>query len=134
MRMQDKDIRTFADFAEWKKTEHDNMFAIRVLKQLFTTICNTTNVETLAHIFQPPSTTGDNNWDRLLCGVAIYAVNINKFPLEWASWAVSKPTCPSSEIFDPANQPRWFAVNYSKTPIELKERAVCLAKGNLQGV
>lgn len=132
--MQDKDIRTFADFAEWKKTEHDNMFAIRVLKQLFTTICNSTDEETLTRIFQQPDTTGDDNWDRLLCGVALYAVNINEFPVEWANWAMLKPDYLPNEIFDPIDQPRWFAVNYSKTPIELKERAVCLAKGNLQGV
>lgn len=130
--MQDKDIRTFADFAEWKKTEHDNMFAVNVLKQLFTAICNTDNEETLFQIFAQPESTRDDDWDRLIEGVALYASHIKNIPLQWVDWA-RKPLSPQ-KLFIPVSHPAFFPADYAKTPIELRMKAVCLPKGSLYGV
>lgn len=68
--IQEKDIRTFDDFAQWKSTDPDDRFALRVLKNLVTDLINSPNLGNVHHALTHPRSSGSDDWDRIICGAA----------------------------------------------------------------
>lgn len=68
--IQEKDIRTFDDFAQWKSTDPDDRFALRVLKNLVTDLINSPNLGNVHRALTHPRSSGSDDWDRIICGAA----------------------------------------------------------------
>ena len=133
--IQEKDIRTFDDFAQWKSADPDDRFALRVLKNLVTDLINSPNLGNVHRALAHPRSSGSDDWDRIICGAALYVSHARIIiPPWWTQWAKEKQFPPRKGIFDPAHQPEWFATNWGNTPIEFAERAVCLSRDSLKGL
>ena len=89
--IQEKDIRTFDDFAQWKSTDPDDRFALRVLKNLVTDLINSPNLGNVHRALAHPRSSGSDDWDRIICGAALYVSHARIIiPPWWTQWAKEK--------------------------------------------
>ncbi|SDN55124.1 hypothetical protein SAMN05216355_10685 [Actinomyces ruminicola] len=126
-------IRTYSDFAAWKADEADNHFAVQVLKNLVTELQAMAPGPELDQAHGEPPSTGHPGWDRLIQGAALWTGASRLNDPAVLDWARRTPD-DVSDIFDPLAPQRRFALSYLRTPVPLREKGVCLARGNLQGV
>ena len=126
-------LTTYARFATIVPTDPDWPFLVRVLRQSRMAADElTAPVDIDAFHLEPPST-GHRGWDALLAGVAeMTGVDRVSDPriLQWSRNANRF----APPLFDPLGTGKYHWLEYLRTPIQLRERNVVLAAGNLEGV
>ncbi|MDE8649035.1 hypothetical protein PXH69_29090 [Rhodococcus qingshengii] len=125
-------LTTYARFATIVAADDDWPFMVRVLRQCRMTADELTTPNGIDAFHLEPPRTGRPAWDAVLAGVAeMTGVDRVSDPhiLDWCrDQDRFLPT-----LFDPLDTGRYFWLDYLRTPIQLRERNVVLAAGNLEG-
>ncbi|MFZ2527642.1 MAG: hypothetical protein WAX14_08315 [Rhodococcus sp. (in: high G+C Gram-positive bacteria)] len=126
-------LTTYARFATIVPTDPDWPFLVRVLRECRLAADRLTSAADIDAFHLEPPATGHRGWDAIIAGVAeITGVDRVSHPeiLRWCR----NPARFCTELFDPLGTGKYRWLEYLRTPIQLRERNVILAAGNLEGV
>lgn len=126
-------LTTYARFASLVPADPDWPFLVRVLRECRLAADQLTSGADIDAFHLEPPATGHRGWDAILAGVAeITGVDRVSDPriLQWCR----SPDRVCLELFDPLSTGKYRWLEYLRTPIQLRERNIILAAGNLEGV
>ncbi|MFT7022454.1 MAG: hypothetical protein ACJA07_001538 [Rhodococcus sp. (in: high G+C Gram-positive bacteria)] len=127
-------LTTYAQFANLLKDESDWAFAVRVLRQCALTAARLTRQDDIDAFHAEPSTTGYVGWDAALAGVAVMTGRDRVSSPAILEWVSSPSRRVVNALFDPLDSGKYIWLEALRTPVELRERNVVLARGNLEGI
>jgi predicted XRE-type DNA-binding protein len=125
-------LATYAWFADLVAREPDWRFAVRVLRQVVMKASRLTQQSDTDTVHAEPPSTGHRGWDALIAGVASMTGRNRVSSPDVLAWCFA-PARYSDRLFDPLDSGRYIWLEYMRTPVELRERNVILAAGNLEG-
>lgn len=125
-------LATYAWFADLIAREPDWRFAVRILRQVVMKASHLTRQSDIDAVHGEPASTGQRGWDALIAGVASMTGRNRVSSPDVLAWCFAL-TRYSGTLFDPLDSGRYIWLEYMRTPIELRERNVILAAGNLEG-
>ncbi|ULD38829.1 hypothetical protein [Rhodococcus qingshengii] len=127
-------LTTYARFATIVAADDDWPFMVRVLRQCRMAADALTEPADIDAFHLEPPPTGHRGWDAIVAGVAeMTGVDRVSDPRILAWTRAPERFVPN--LFDPLKSfyTRYFWLDYLRTPIQLRERNVVLAAGNLEG-
>lgn len=126
-------LTTYARFATLVPTDPDWSFLVRVLRECRLASDRLTSAADIDAFHLEPPSTGHRGWDAILAGVAeitgVDRVSDSRI-LQWCRNSYRF----SPDLFDPLDTGKYRWLEYLRTPIQLRERNIILAAGNLEGV
>ncbi|GAA3148460.1 hypothetical protein [Rhodococcus baikonurensis] len=125
-------LTTYARFATIVAADDDWPFMVRVLRQCRMAADELTTPNDVDAFHLEPPRTGRPAWDAVLAGVAEMTGVDRVSDPHILDWCRDRDRF-LPELFDPLDTGRYFWLDYLRTPIQLRERNVVLAAGNLEG-
>ncbi|MBM4570250.1 hypothetical protein GS896_27500 [Rhodococcus hoagii] len=126
-------LTTYARFATIVPGEPDWPFLIRVLRECRLAADRLTDTADIDAFHLEPLSTGHRGWDAILAGVAEITGADRVSDPQIIQWC-REPHRYSPTLFDPLATGKYVWLEYMRTPIQLRERNIVLAAGNLEGV